>query len=497
MISQYILNQPNLILKSDLAGEFPVYLYWSENQTTLLYSKSITELLNDARVPKPLKVSTEGLSFLLQSGVVPPPKTAYQNIYILGIGDKVQISTVNEKIKIQFSHEFPFLSKNRLSPEEMRPDEELILQMLAEATIGRIDDSKSSFLFHSAGKDSNSIALALAEAGWQDEITLITYQSKGKTDESKISAKIAKQLGFKHQVLHGIELLKTEHKQAIENYFVNAPFPSTDNVTLAYPLYAYQLPELQGANIIDGGGNDSHMMTPLTTRELKVFPLSKFTQHAHFIRNYTKSESLLSPLVRTPVEWCGMSGLSFADTKKILPDAVSVYSHWRQESRLRSNWDLVDLKTSILTPIVASEMHIRKASNFVDSINSNLILPFANHQIAEYFAKMPENYLFDRLTLKNKLILRKILKKQINLDSDKVGKMGWSYDSSSVVIQNWEWMYQEIKECNLWSQPGLLKVIARLKNRALGTGWAASTSERLLYRIFLLSCWHNHNKFLR
>jgi len=80
MINQYTPNQPGLVLESDLAGKFPLYLYWPQDQSTLLYSTSITELLNDVRVPKPLEVSTESISFLLQSGVVPPPKTAYQDI---------------------------------------------------------------------------------------------------------------------------------------------------------------------------------------------------------------------------------------------------------------------------------------------------------------------------------------------------------------------------------------------------------------------------------
>ena len=75
MINCYVLNQDDLVLNCDLAGEFPLYLYWPQNKSTLLYSKSITGLLSDQRVPKPLKVSNEGISFLLQSGVVPPPKT--------------------------------------------------------------------------------------------------------------------------------------------------------------------------------------------------------------------------------------------------------------------------------------------------------------------------------------------------------------------------------------------------------------------------------------
>ena len=496
MINQYLPFQPGLILQSDLAGEFPLYLYWPKDKSTLLYSKSIIELLDEHRVPKPLKLSNEGLSFLLQSGVVPPPKTAYEDIYILGIGDQAKVLTINGKIEIEFSHDFPFMNDNRLLTSEMQPDEDLILQMLAEATISRIDESKPSFLFHSAGKDSNSIALALAEAGWQDKVTLITHKSKGMADESEISAKIANHLGFRHQVLYEVDELKVDHKQAIDSYFINAPFPSTDNVTLAYPLYAQQLPELKGANIIDGGGNDSHMMTPPTQRELKTFALSKVTHHASYLRYFFKSESLLSPLVRTSAEWFGMSGLSFADTQKIFLESMNVYSHWQQESQLRKDWDLFDFKTDIYSTRTIAEVHIRKARNFSDSIHSNLILPFASQQVAEYFAKMPEEYLFDRKTLKNKLILRKILKERNVVDSDAIGKMGWNYDSSSIVLQNWAWMFEEIQQCELWDQSGIEEVAYRMKNRMNGSGWGAAASDRLLYRLFLVSAWYKNNKYL-
>ena len=74
------------------------------------------------------------------------------------------------------------------------PNENFILELLANATIERIDKNKPSFLFHSAGKDSNTIALSLAEAGWQNKVTLITHKSKGNADESEISSKIAKNL---------------------------------------------------------------------------------------------------------------------------------------------------------------------------------------------------------------------------------------------------------------------------------------------------------------
>jgi asparagine synthase (glutamine-hydrolysing) len=500
MINQYFQNQSHLTLKSDLAGELPIYLYWPQDKSLLLYSNSITVLLDDDRVPKPLTVSDVGISFLLQSSVVPPPKTAYQDIYIVGIGDTAEVKTVNNKVEIDFKHKFPFMNANRLKDDELQPDEDLILNMLVESVIGRIDKTKPTFLFHSAGKDSNTIALALAEAGLQDKVTLITHKSKGAADESEISAKIAKQLGFKHRVLYEVDTLEAEHKEAINDYFINAPFPCTDNVTLAYPLYVTQVPELKGANIIFGDGNDSHMISPPTKREELILPYARWISKFSNIRKIVNSESKLNTLLKTPAEWFGMGGLSYKDSKNIFLDSSSVYGYWAAESRLRADWDDFDFKSDIYSTRSITEKMIRKLHNFVDVNHSQIILPFADAKVAEYFGKMPENYLFDRKLLKNKIVLRDMLKTRMSLDSDKLGKMEWSYDSSSIVQQNWDDILQELQNCKLWDKTGLSKVVNRLKASMEGnnrSAIASGRSGRLIYRVYLLSAWYNRNKYLK
>jgi asparagine synthase (glutamine-hydrolysing) len=497
MINQYLLKQSHFALKSDLAGELPLYLYWPQDKSMLLYSNSITVLLDDNRVPKPLIVSDEGISFLLQSSVVPPPKTAYRDIYIVGIGDTAEVKTVNNKIEIDFKHEFPFMNANRLSADKMLPDENLILKLLAEATISRIDESKPTFLFHSAGKDSNSIALALAEAGWQDKVTLITHKSKGVADESEISAKIAKQLGFRHQILYEVDQLKSNHKEAINDHFINAPFPCTDNVTLAYPLYVTQVPELKGANIIFGDGNDSHMISPPSKREKIFLPHASRISKLSSIRKIVNSESKLNTLLKTPAEWFGMGGLSFKDSKSLFLDSTSVYEYWAAESKLRSQWDDFDFKSDIYSTRSITEKMIRKLQNFVDVNHSQIILPFADTKVAEYFAKMPEIYLFDRKLLKNKIVLRDMLKNRMSLDSDKLGKMEWSYDSASIVLKNWDDVLQELQNCKLWDKTGLLKLVNRLKGSMESNNRNAISSGRLIYRVYLISAWHNRNKYLK
>lgn len=496
MINIHKINDKDIVLKSDIAGEFPIYVYISSNKETLLYSKNIVELLDNKQVKKPLKISNEGLSFLLQSGVVPPPKSIYENIYILEIGNILKVKTVNNKLDLEFEYEFPFYNKNRLKKEDMTPDVNKILELVANATIDRIDTSKESFLFHSAGKDSNTIAVALAEAGWQDKITLVTHKSKGKSDESEISKSIANKLGFNHRILREVDSLETKDKKVVDNYFEKMPFPCTDNVTLAYPFYSNQMPELHKSNIIDGGGNDSYMMTPLRSREKKVLPISKMVSNIQFLRKYINSESSLTPFFRLAPEWFGMNGLNYGDAKLIFPSINEISSFWKNEVLKRRELEDIDFKTDIYSTITISEMHIRKARNFSDSIASNLILPFANENVANYFSKMPGEYLFNRKTLQNKLILRELLDKKINLDSDKIGKMAFTYDSHSLITENWELISLEIMSCKIWDQKGILQLLNRMKNSINGKGWSSGASGRLLYRLYLISGWLNKNKWV-
>jgi len=389
------------------------------------------------------------------------------------------------------------MNHQRLQEDDMQPDENLILELVAEATISRLDLTKDSFLFHSAGKDSNSIALALAEAGWQDKVTLITHKSKGAADESELSGKIAKKLGFRHAILNEVDHFKVEHFDAIEEYFRNAPFPGVDNVTLAYPLYSNEMPELRGANLIDGGGNDSYMITPPSNRELRILSLAKVSSKFSFLRKYSNSENIISSLLKTPAEWFGMSGLSLKDADHIYASNRSVFKHWRDESSIRKDWDTYDFKTDILTTVVAAEQHIRKARNFSDAINARLVLPFSNRKVVGYFARMPERYLFDRNEGKNKLILRKILKDRIGLDSDLLGKKGWTYDHTGVVARHLPYMFNTIFECSLWSADGVESLKRRLLNTPSADVRKTAILRGAVYRVFLISMFWKLNKYLR
>lgn len=497
MVECYSLNDEKLVLVSDLAGEYPIYVYLAQDNQELLYSYSITQLLDDSRIDKPLKVSNEGISFLLQSSVVPPPLTAYQNVFIIGIGDTAIIETVNAKIKINFSHDFPFSAEKRESfASYQKPNNDDLINLLATETIKKLDKSKKTFLFHSAGKDSNSVALALAEAGLQQQVTLVTHRSKGNLDESVISERIAKKLGFSHQILYEVDTLQSEHLAFINDYFAKAPLPCVDNLCLAYPLYAKQIPDLFESNIIFGDGNDSHMISPPSSRDSFRTKVTGFTSRLSFLRGFINSENVLSSFLRTPAEWFGPSGFSLKDCRKVYPKSISVYPYWNSESKKREGWDLFYFKSDIYSTRVISEKMIRKLFNFSEYLGANIVLPFASKNVAKYFASMPEEYLFDRAKFKNKTILRNLLKDRLDLDSDAVGKMGWSYDTIAIVDNNWEIMIDEINKCSLWDKKEVDKVVVRLRGSMNKKKKYSQLSCRLIYRLYLLSMWNNRCKYL-
>lgn len=481
-------------LQCDVAGAHPWYVYASPDRKKVLYSKSIVGLLSDERVGKPLEVSEEGVSFLLQSGVVPPPRTIYRNIFVVGIGVSVVVRPVADRFELEFSYVFPFNNASRKSPDAEAPDEALILELLAKAVVDQVDSSRPSFLFHSAGKDSNMIALALAEAGWQSRVTLITQKSLGPADESLISRDIAARLGFRHFIMEPSSSIESWPNDEISNYFSLAPFPCTDDVSMAYPLYAVQIPELKGANIIDGMGNDVYIGHVPTAAEFNKQKYSKYLAALNLVSRKMRSEGILYRVSKYRAEHVGIGGLSDKDASEIYPGFTAVRGYWHS---IDDGRDYLDLRSMVRGGIIDQEIFIRKVRNFCDAYGSRLVLPWASQSVAEYFARLPEEWVFDRRRLKNKIVLREILKNRISLDSDKVGKRGFSFDKDDVIDRRWPWVYQQIAACELWNGRGVINLSRRLKRVADINGRPSLVARSLLNRLLLISLWHTNSRYVR
>lgn len=483
-----------LEISAPVSGKFSYYLFQLED--LILYSTSIIEILNDSRIKNKLKVSSSGISFLLQNGVIPSPYTIYENLYILQVGDSLKIK--EKDLKLCFQHEFPYSDLKRKEVVNFEEKSLEFLQLIAEETNEQLDKSihSNNFLFHSAGKDSNSIALALAESGDQNKVSLITQKSKGKADESEISKGIAKKLGFKHIVLNEISNLSLAHKSHVENYFKKMPLPVVDSVTLAYPLYHYQNSDLANSNMIFGDGNDGYLYSLPSQREKLLYNFSSLNFMSGIFRNSLRSESIFSPLQKEKLELFGLDGLNDFDSNKIYQDFKSTRNFWKKEASKSKNHNITEMKSDIYATKVITGRMIRKLQNFCDVYESNLVMPFTSSRMTNFFEELPLNLIYNDKSNTNKVFLRELLKNKLDLDSDKIGKMGWTFDVGGIIISNLSWIKSEVFECNLWNAKQADELINRFLVTAKSKKKYSKFSAKMIYRIFLISLWYNHNGYI-
>ena len=481
-------------ISAPISGKFSYYLFQLNN--LILYSTNIIEILNDSRVKDKLKVSSSGISFLLQNGVIPSPYTVYENLYILQVGDSLKI--IEKDLKLCFQHEFPYSDLKRKEVVNFEEKSLEFLELIAEETNEQLDKSiySNNFIFHSAGKDSNSIALALAESGNQKKVSLITHKSKGKGDESEISKGIAKKLGFKHIILNEIDNLTLNHKSHIKDYFKKMPLPVVDSVTLAYPLYHFQNSALADSNLIFGDGNDGYLYSLPTKRQKLLYDFYSFNILNETLRNTLRSESIFSPLLKTKLELFGLDGLSNYDANKVYIDFTSTSSYWKSEISKRNDLNIIESKSDIYATKVITGRMVRKLQNLCDVYDSNLVMPFASPRIKDFFEELPLNLIYNEKSNKSKIFLREMLKNKLDLDSDKIGKMGWTFDVSGIIISNLSWIKSEIFECKLWNTKQSDKLINRFLCVARSDKKYSKFSAKMIYRIFLISLWHNNNQYI-
>lgn len=480
------------VLEGDIGGESPYYVYIPSHKNYLISSFSIEELLKLKEVKDNLEISEEGVSFFLQSGVIPPPKTIFKNIFVLNIGDCLYLEADKNQIKTSFYHEYPFF--NSFRNPKLKPDKNYLLSMLAETVKTRKKFNSPTYLFQSLGKDSNTILLALAEAGYQRDIICLTLSTGDRKDESEIAKNIAQKLGFKHQKLPLPSKIEKRHIDELIYYFENIPFPCADGTSLVYPIYATEL-DFRNSDIVDGSGNDiyfGHVPKPIEYKRQKIYP--KFV----FLRNLIENLSTGHVLQKFGLTRCEMAiyilkGLTYRDSKEIFPESIPTYLYWIEEDKKRKNWDYIDLKGDIWGTKAEYDLVMKKVRSFTSVYKANPIFPWCNKDIALYVGRLPEKYLFDRKNFKNKLLLRKLLKEKLDLDPDVIGKYSYGFNAYKFLREILNIVEDEVLNCKLWDKNGIKNFWKKIKDGLE----REKTFQKILVRLFLISAWYNYNSYLR
>ena len=482
-------------LKPSGIGGNPLYIFLVNSSKKILYSDDLIALLRHAEVHSSLNIDNVSISHLLQCGVVPPPNTVYKNLFLLGIGDTATISNYQESLVINFHHEFVYTEENLKKNKNHIFQEDVLFEKLASATRSQADMNKKINLFHTAGKDSNMIALALSRYFEPEQIRFVCHESEGESDESKISRDVAKKLNIEHLTIKANLALTKEYLWHVGEYFRNAPFPLLDNVTMAFPEYVMNYPDLSDSNIVIGDGNDTYMMSPPSHRDEIGILINKYF-NTKPLGSFVHSEHPLVQLCRTPFEWARMSGFNNEDSRALYDGFVSVNEHWynmRDKYRYSS---ALDIKSHSYACFIIYDVYIRKFRNYSSHINSNLIMPFFDPVVVDEIIKYNQNLIIDKTLRRNKPIFRQVIRKHLDIDSDTIGKKGYALNTVKFISENRRWISTQILECPLWNSAASEDIVDRLYASTMSMGWRSASAARLIHRILLISLWFNNSQYI-
>lgn len=495
MVHKILKSDSTVRLECGKTGEHPYYVYVDRKNNYVLYSQDQKKLFDSIyKSPSKLTVRTDSICFLLQAGVIPSPITIYEDVYIIGLFDILDISFNDSLVNLNFHKNFHYTTDMYSENVDIEYDKNTFFKLVNSAIFK--DDSKNNYLFHSAGKDSNIIAIAAAKSEYRDHINLVTLKSSLAGDESELSKAIANKLGLKHNILHEIEFFDKNIIRVMDRYYDDIIFPCVDDLGIAYSTYIYQMPQLDGSKIIDGGGNDSYLIAPIKFTTNLLINVAKYMSLINSDKLKFQSESIALKLFRTPAEWCGPIGMSRYDIKKIYTDDTYTHDYWcKWSGMLNKKYDSCNFHSITLTGIIATEKHIRKVREFTNAINAKLIMPFMDQAVSNYLLSLPKKLLIDEDNKRNKPLFRQILKDEIGVDSDLIGKKGYTYNFTKIVVNNKNYICDTIFRCSLWNSNHLNDYIARLYGN-IGTKntRVASHSARLIARLFIISRWYSAKK---
>ncbi len=468
-----------------------VYIWHSRDR--ILISTDLVALLDRLKsFGESARLSTFGLSAMLHNGLVPLPRTAYDDIFLLSMGDTATIVADDNGFSIDFDHTYEWLPQR--STNDRDPDEATLLKFLTASVERQLTESDGpAFLMLSSGKDSPAVALALAEGGFVD-VNCVTYSSGDNDPEPPVAAEICRRLGLDHEVIE-MPVDPGTTAEIMTRFFEHAPLPGVDLSQIPYVLATSVA---SGSNrygtVIDGGGNDSYMGYPVKGRDsFKQRYRIRGRRLARTVQRTIRVDSKVNYLARSRVE-ATLPGrtMRLHHIRRLLPEAEDIGAWWYETSRDARKVDLQTLFAAYNERYLNASQILQKQRLAAAALGLHPSLPWCDNEIADYYFNLPELDRYDAKTGTNKVLLRRMLARYLNYDAETIGKHYFEFDGPAFLTRNMDFVRSEIEGVDIWDERGI-----RMINK-----WLDAVTERpFLYHslltVFMISGWYNHNPYAR
>lgn len=207
---------------------------------------------------------------LLRNAFVYPPHTVYRDVRIASHGFRPE-----QDLHTAPHFHFPWQSASfQPRPSIDAADTDALVstyhRLLCEAVSRSASGMRSPWLLQSGGKDSTSLAIAVADAA--PSTTCITYAGGGQEDELESAQGVARRLGLRHVSL------VCDPGRAYDRYLEllpRMPLLTADFALLSYCDLVTHMRAAGGDGLLDGLGSDIYFGLPMPWRGRVLLGLAR------------------------------------------------------------------------------------------------------------------------------------------------------------------------------------------------------------------------------
>ncbi|HUA80634.1 MAG TPA: asparagine synthase-related protein, partial [Dyella sp.] len=216
----------------------------------------------DAHIASGASIDPISLADLLRNAFVYPPHTIYRDVKNLATGF-AQPQGLDDQPRFHFAH---LSTASASRPASDAVSDEALLSTYHELLVHAVQrctaDMKSPWLLQSGGKDSTSLAIAVADV--RPDTTCVTYLGGKEENEVESARFVAHRLGLRH------EGLVCDPGRAYDRYLAmvpRIPLLTADFAALSYADLVTEVGLRGGDGIIDAIGADQYFGTPVHSKE--------------------------------------------------------------------------------------------------------------------------------------------------------------------------------------------------------------------------------------
>lgn len=352
------------------------------------------------------------LADLLRNAFVYPPHTIYRDVKNMATGFALQRDLGGEP-RFHFAYQSALAAPRPAS--DAISDETLLStyhRLLTEAVQRCTADMKAPWFLQSGGKDSTSLAIAIADV--RPDTTCMTYLGGKEEDEVDSARFVANGLGLKHEVLI------CNPGRAYDRYLAmlpRIPLLTADFATLSYADLATEIGHRQGDGIIDALGVDPFFGVPLHLRDYMLNALARSARlPAALLKHPLISRSFKLCFALGTLQMNGFEryfpGSRFSDSEvdKLFGWKVSTHSRKRMEvfeDDLRAAESAEAVRRIVL--VVLEAAGFAKGIYPAQAMKLRLAYPYCDEPFCEWiFSGVPDDRLIGPDGT-NKVLMRKYI----------------------------------------------------------------------------------------